>query len=48
MCKVLDQLVDSNLIYMHSANSIMKVTEFSVMKPETDIFNLLETMKILT
>jgi len=46
--QLLDQHVDSNLIDMHDTNSIVKFTEYSVMKSETDIFNLLQTMKILT
>jgi hypothetical protein len=46
--QVLDQLVDSNLIDTHGTNSIVIFTEYSITKRETDIFNLLQTMKIFT
>jgi len=51
LCKyvqVLDQLVDSNLIDTHGTNNIVKFTEYSITKRETDIFSLLQTMKIFT
>jgi hypothetical protein len=43
--QVLDQLVDSNLTDMRGTNSMVKFNEYCY---ETDIFNLLQTMKILT